>query len=221
MVRAFAGGHRFHHAPGAGRLIEPGHRQKRQPVRAARTRAHAPAGAAACPATEHGDHHDRYRCHSPGGTGRRTRTSQPAASPAAPGQTATPGLVTSCRSQRRCSSGRDSDACVTAGQTAIVRWILPLRMPLTGARSQAFDSNYVSDLGGAKRARTADLLHAISSHVVWDGGWSQKVSPLRPRRATANRARWCRSCVSGRRLVLRGGDSECVRPRCLVEGPSS
>ena len=28
--------------------------------------------------------------------------------------------------------GRDDDACVTAGQTAIVRWILPLRMPLTG-----------------------------------------------------------------------------------------
>jgi hypothetical protein len=47
-------------------------------------------------------------------------------------QSAAPGLVTSCRSQRRCSSERDDDACVTAGQTAIVLWILPLRMPLTG-----------------------------------------------------------------------------------------
>jgi hypothetical protein len=54
------------------------------------------------------------------------------ARPAAPGQSAAPGLVTSCRSQRRCSSGRDDDACVTAGQTAIVLWTLPLRMPLTG-----------------------------------------------------------------------------------------
>ena len=84
------------------------------------------------PAGEHGDRHDRYCCHSPGGTGRQTRTSQHAVCPAAPGQGAAPGLVTSCRSQRRCSSGRDDDACVTAGQTAIVRWILPLRMPLTG-----------------------------------------------------------------------------------------
>jgi hypothetical protein len=50
---------------------------------------------------------------------------------AAPGQSAAPGLLTFCRSQRRCSSGRDDDACVTAGQTAIVLWILPLRMPLT------------------------------------------------------------------------------------------
>ena len=45
---------------------------------------------------------------------------------------APPGLVTSCRSQRRCSSGRDDDTGVTAGQTAIVRWILPLKMPLAG-----------------------------------------------------------------------------------------
>ncbi len=48
---------------------------------------------------------------------------------------AAPGLVTSCRSQRRCSSGRDDDAYVTARQTAIVLWILPLRMPLTGVGS--------------------------------------------------------------------------------------
>jgi hypothetical protein len=89
-------------------------------------------GRLTCPAAEQGDRHDRYRSHSPGGTERRTRTSQHATCPAAPGQSTEPGLVTSCRSQRRCSSGRDDDACVTAGRTAIVRWILPLRMPLTG-----------------------------------------------------------------------------------------
>ena len=91
----------------------------------------------ASPAAEHGTA-KIATCHSPGGTGRLTRTSQPAASPAAPGQGAAPGLVTSCRSQRRCSSGRDDDACVTAGQTAIVRWILPLRMPLTGRTLTCF-----------------------------------------------------------------------------------
>jgi hypothetical protein len=58
----------------------------------------------------------------------------------------------------------DDDACVAAGQTAIVRWILPLRMPLTGRTLTGFDSNYVFDLGGAKRARTADLLHANARH---------------------------------------------------------
>jgi hypothetical protein len=57
---------------------------------------------------------------------------------AAPGQNAAPGLVTSCRSQRRCSSGRDDDARVIAGQTAIVVWILPLRMPLTGRTLTGF-----------------------------------------------------------------------------------
>jgi hypothetical protein len=85
----------------------------------------------ASPAAEHGTA-KIATCHSPGGTGRRTRTSQPAACPAPPGQSATPGLVTSCRPQKRCSSGRDNDARVTAGQTATIRWILPLRMPLTG-----------------------------------------------------------------------------------------
>jgi hypothetical protein len=39
---------------------------------------------------------------------------------------------------KRCSSGRHDDACVTAGQTAIVRWILPLRMPLTGPTLTGF-----------------------------------------------------------------------------------
>ena len=82
--------------------------------------------------------HDCYRRHSPAETGRRTRTSQHAACPTAPGQSAAPGLVTSCRSQRRCSSGRDDDACVTAGQTAIVLWILPLKMPLTGRTLTGF-----------------------------------------------------------------------------------
>ena len=57
--------------------------------------------------------------------------------PTAP-ESAAPGLVTSCRSQRRSSSGRDDYACVTAGQTAIVRWILPLRMPLTGPHAHRF-----------------------------------------------------------------------------------
>jgi hypothetical protein len=164
IVRAFAGGPRFHHAPGRashrapgagrndnlcgqqglGRMPQPG---------AARVPGHGGTGTTmiATAATP------------PGGTGRRTQTSQPATCPAAPGQSATPGLVTSCRSQRRCSSGRDSDACVTAGQTASDLWILPLRMPLTGCTLTSFDSNYLFDLGGAKRARTADLLHACES----------------------------------------------------------
>jgi hypothetical protein len=60
----------------------------------------------------------------------------------------------------------ENNACVTAGQTAIVRWILPLRMPLTGRTLTGFDSNYVFDLGGAKRARTADLLHAMNHRHV-------------------------------------------------------
>jgi hypothetical protein len=34
-------------------------------------------------------------------------------------------------------------------------------MPLTGCTLTGFDSNYVSDLGGAKRARTADLANTI------------------------------------------------------------
>ena len=74
---------------------------------------------------------------------------------------AAPGLVTSCRSQRRCSSGRDDDAYVTARQTAIVLWILPPQNAPHGRGLTGLDANYVFDLGGAKRARTADLLHAM------------------------------------------------------------
>jgi len=44
-----------------------------------------------------------------------------------------------------------------------VQRILPLRMPLKGERSPVRRSNSVSDLGGAKRARTADLLHAMGN----------------------------------------------------------
>jgi hypothetical protein len=168
IVRAFAGGHPLPSCPGPGGSSSTGTGGNGNRCGVAQDPAHGPAGGAArVPAAEHGDRHDRYRCHSPSGTGRRTRTSQHAACPAAPGQSAAPGLVvTSCRSQRRCSSGRDSDACVTAGQTAIVRWILPLRMPLTECTFTGFDSNYVSDLGGAKRARTADLLHAMGNAAV-------------------------------------------------------
>ena len=59
-----------------------------------------------------------------------------------------------------------SDLCVIAGQTANFRRILPLRMPLRGERSPVESSNYASDLGGAKRARTADLLHAMNHRHV-------------------------------------------------------
>ena len=75
---------------------------------------------------------------------------------------ATPGPLSSCRSQRNCSSGREDDVCVTAGQTATVRWSCPSECPSRGACSPVFDPNYVFDLGGAKRARTADLLHAMN-----------------------------------------------------------
>jgi hypothetical protein len=36
------------------------------------------------------------------------------------------------------------------------------QMPLAGRTLTRFDSNYAFDLGGAKRARTADLLHAMN-----------------------------------------------------------
>src|ERR1700733_15399917 len=42
----------------------------------------------------------------------------------------------------------------------------PSECPSRGARSPVLDSNYVSDLGGAKRARTADLLHAMGNADV-------------------------------------------------------
>ena len=50
---------------------------------------------------------------------------------------------------------------VMAGHEARAQRILPLRMPLIGERSPVQRSNYVSELSGAKRARTTDLLHAI------------------------------------------------------------
>src|SRR5580704_2807106 len=39
----------------------------------------------------------------------------------------------------------------------------PSECPSRGTRSPVLDSNYVFDLGGAKRARTADLLHAMQA----------------------------------------------------------
>jgi hypothetical protein len=42
----------------------------------------------------------------------------------------------------------------------------PSKCPSGGARSTVLDSNYVFDLGGAKRARTADLLHAMPVDFV-------------------------------------------------------
>ena len=42
----------------------------------------------------------------------------------------------------------------------------PSKCPSRGARSPVLDSNYVFDLGGAKRARTADLLHAMNHRHV-------------------------------------------------------
>ena len=138
IVRAFAGGHPFPSCPGPGVSSSPGTGRTATGAASKDPGACPSRGRPACPAAEHGDRHDRYRCHSPGGTGRLPRTSQPAASPAAPGQGAAPGVVTSCRSQRRCSSGRDDDACVTAGQTANVLWILPFRMPLTGRTFTGF-----------------------------------------------------------------------------------
>jgi hypothetical protein len=52
--------------------------------------------------------------------------------------------------------------CVIAGQTTSFQRSLPLRMPLRGKRSSVLRSNSVFDLSGAKRARTADLLHAMN-----------------------------------------------------------
>jgi hypothetical protein len=43
---------------------------------------------------------------------------------------------------------------------------LALRMPLREKRSSILCSNSVSDLGGAKRARTANLLHAMPTEFV-------------------------------------------------------
>jgi len=43
----------------------------------------------------------------------------------------------------------------------------PSECPSEGARSPVFDSNYGFDLGGAKRARTADLLHAMNHPHGW------------------------------------------------------
>jgi len=63
-------------------------------------------------------------------------------------------------------SGWRHNLCVIAGQTASFRRILPLRMPLRGKRSWVLSSNSASDLGGAKRARTADLLHAMNHQHV-------------------------------------------------------
>jgi hypothetical protein len=60
-------------------------------------------------------------------------------------------LVRRTRAERRVRTGdllqitkvllirRDDDACVAAGQTAIVRWILPLRMPLTRRTITSFE----------------------------------------------------------------------------------
>ena len=58
------------------------------------------------------------------------------------------------------------DLYVVAGHAASFLLILPLRMPLKGRRSLVRRSNFVSELGGAKRARTADLLHAMNHQHV-------------------------------------------------------
>ena len=91
---------------------------------------------------QRGDRHDRYRCHSPGGTGRLTWTSQHAACPAAPGQ--------SCRARTgdllqitKALLIRDRmiDACVTAGQTANrPADLAPQNAPHEGKRSSVLRS---------------------------------------------------------------------------------
>jgi hypothetical protein len=47
------------------------------------------------------------------------------------------------------------------GDRKAMRGLLTSECPSRGACSPVLDSNYVFDLGGAKRARTADLLHAM------------------------------------------------------------
>ena len=42
----------------------------------------------------------------------------------------------------------------------------PSECPSRGVSSPVLDANYVFDLGGAKRARTADLLHAMNHRHI-------------------------------------------------------
>ena len=130
----------------------------------------APSGArhaaARVPGRGAGDRHDRCRCHSPGGTGRLTRTSQHAACPAAPGRRAARGLVTSCRSQGAAHRGEITMPALPLARRPPSGGSCPSECPSRGARSPVLNSNYTSDLGGAKRARTADLLHAMGNADV-------------------------------------------------------
>ena len=68
-------------------------------------------------------------------------------------------------------------------------------MPLRGKRSSVLRSNYVFDLGGAKRARTADLLHAIWRQHVHPRPYPQVIVPASTPRSTGIRTRCCTSML--------------------------
>jgi hypothetical protein len=74
--------------------------------------------------------------------------------------------------------------CVIAGQTPASGGSCPSECPSGGELSPVRRSNYVFDLGGAKRARTADLLHAMGNaavHLPLDASQRRPVMPNRAR----------------------------------------